>query len=161
MVIYPYGLKIDGDSLWVGWVEDEFGDQDVLELNSEGHLKYSLTVEEFLDGHDRSLIEIRQHDGEILDLDKVNEWLTTREEMNPQLILDAWNFFGDLARSVGKEIETRSAYEMDVYEKLFLSLNLLTTDGPLYEPDWSETQLDCIADVIRNGQSLLSEALER
>ncbi len=161
MAIYPYGLKIDGVSLWVGWVEDEFGDQDLLELNSEGHLKYSLTIEEFLDGHDRSQIEIRQHDGELLDLDEVNEWLKTREELNPQLILDAWNFFGDLARSLGKQIDSRSAYEKDVYEKLFFSLNLLATDGPLYEPDWSQAQLDCIADVITNGQSLLAETLAR
>ena len=40
MAIFPYGLKTRGESLWVGWLEDEQGSNDVLELDAEGHLGF-------------------------------------------------------------------------------------------------------------------------
>ena len=105
-----------------------------------------------------------QDDSEfLLDLDRLELWLVDCGDFDPVLVMDAWNFFADLARSLGQSVDSQAEYENDIYEKLFFSLNLpaVNRGGLKYEPDWSEAQLDCIAEVMRTGLSLLMRALQR
>jgi hypothetical protein len=80
---------------------------------------------------------------------------------NPELLLDAWNLFGDVARSVGVPLDDRSAERHTLYDKLFAANNLpaVTPPGERYEPRWSESELAGLREVLAEGIQVFRAAL--
>jgi hypothetical protein len=53
-----------------------------------------------------------------LDLDLLQAWVDAGGEPDPELLLNAWNLFGDVARSVGVSLDDRRGDRDAVYNKL-------------------------------------------
>lgn len=68
-------------------------------------------------------------------------------------ILNAWNLFDDVARSVGGAFEVEREVSQKIYEKLFWASNLpgVTPEGERYDPAWTLGELETVGDVLSSG----------
>jgi hypothetical protein len=94
------------------------------------------------------------------DLDWVAAWTkSTREPINCENALAAWNLFGDVARSVGGRgvaFESLESRQTTIYNKLFWGNNLpsMTPNGCHYIPDWSADEIALLAEILTTGLDL-------
>jgi hypothetical protein len=74
----------------------------------------------------------------VIDLDIVAEWLEhpSGDEIDCEYFLDAWNLFGDIARSTAERFDADIEVTRRVYDKLFWGNNLspVTPPGEHYVP---------------------------
>ena len=99
-----------------------------------------------------------QHGTASLDLDLVERWreYATATSVDCHLLLDAWNFFTDLANSVTSvtiAFVGRDREYMPINEKLFYGCNLpvITPEGMHYTPSWTVEELADLVTVLRSG----------
>lgn len=130
----PDGVVVD----WVGFVP-AFQDRSSLR-------EYVVSHHLFFDGQD-----------EILDnLDTVKHWLASpdRNTVNCVDFLNAWNLFGDIAKSVGDEnFDSQPQKTNNIYQKLFLGNNLpgVSMAGEYYDPTWTQGEVELLGEVLDYG----------
>ncbi len=92
------------------------------------------------------------------DLDDVARWLrqSLSAEVDCDILLTAWNLFGDLASSVKGDFDPDRTQTQHIYEKLFWGNNLpaITPPGKHYTPRWSDDELLLMRNVLHNGLRL-------
>ncbi|MFF3410049.1 hypothetical protein ACFYW8_28385 [Streptomyces sp. NPDC002742] len=124
----PYAYRVRGLGrsavvLWIGGAGDE-PDQ-VLALPDAGHRRVPVfvTVRQarvYVSRHGRKLAV---SEAGVLELTRVQHWLAdpVRRHVSPGAVLDAWNFFEDLARGLGEvhRLPRQGALHNSAYEKLF------------------------------------------
>lgn len=95
------------------------------------------------------------------ELDIVARWLDNPEPAAIDCVacLEAWNLFGDVARSVDAEFDPDIDETRVVYDKLFWGNNLpaMTPEGERFEPVWREEQARQIADVLSTGLAIFRD----
>jgi hypothetical protein len=163
MAAYPYAFVLHGRTAFLVWLDDEQGGaDDRVKLDDHGAL---LTFDDL-----PALIEACRSEGIVLadedpsgplDLDLLRAWIDTGGEADPRLLLNGWNLFGDVARSVGVLLEDRSPDRDTLYNKLFFANNLpaVTPPGERYDPHWSEAELAGLREVVGEGLRVFRLAL--
>ncbi|MFE2533118.1 hypothetical protein [Streptomyces sp. NPDC059371] len=124
--LYAYRVRGLGRSavvLWIGGENDE-PDQ-VLTLPEVDHWRVPVftTVRQARLYVSRRGRRLACPEADILELDRVEHWLENpaRRRVPPGAVLEAWNFFEDLARGLGEvhRLPPQSAVHNSAYEKLF------------------------------------------
>ena len=73
-------------------------------------------------------------------------------------ILNAWNLFNDIARSVGATLNDRSPDADRCYDKLFAGNNLdsITPSSDHYSPYFGDGERGLIAEILDRGRTILA-----
>lgn len=76
-------------------------------------------------------------------------------------VLNAWNLYNDIARSVGTTLDDRSEDVDRCYDKLFYGNNLdsVTPAGEHYSPDFSDEERRLITEILNRGRTVLAAHL--
>jgi hypothetical protein len=76
-------------------------------------------------------------------------------------ILNAWNLYNDIARSVGATLDDRSEDVDRCYDKLFYGNNLksVTPAGEHYGPDFNDEERRLITEILNRGRTILATHL--
>ncbi|WP_345147738.1 hypothetical protein [Arthrobacter ginkgonis] len=77
-------------------------------------------------------------------------------------LLNAWNLFADIARSVGATLDDRGPKASKCYDKVFYGNNLecITPAGEHYSPDFSASEQRLIAEILNRGRTILASRLQ-
>ena len=81
------------------------------------------------------------------------------KKINSKSILDLWNILSDIAKSAQVEFCGDDVIYNSEYEKLLLGCNLDVINQSLYEPIWSNEEIDSIKKVINVGYNILCKIL--
>jgi len=98
------------------------------------------------------------------DLDALERWSRQplEEQIDCERFLDAWNMLNDVAASVdnGSSFIAADAIMNAIYEKMFRGANLLRPPGgEIYEPAWTEDEIQAVAKLFGLGIQVLRGAL--
>jgi hypothetical protein len=160
---YPLAFVLDGRERHLLWIEDPDG-----YANDTVHARDSVVTA--VDGRDAlnamaraEGYELADADDSPIDLDAVARWTEAGDGLvpAPSVTLNAWNAIGDIARSVGKPFDDRSAELDAIYDKVFAANNLpaMTPAGEHYVPRWSPHELQLLRSLLAHGLQLVREAL--
>ncbi|MEU3693045.1 hypothetical protein [Streptomyces narbonensis] len=155
---HPYRVTSRRGALSVIWQAGEGDDLDTLAVDERGRLLAFHTVGTLgAYGADRGwdlAAESGQDGPASLDLDAVRTWLEgSRDRPAPTgLLLEAWNFFEDLARSVvaDRPLPPRGAVHDGAYEKLF---------GTGGAEAWTDAEAAAASGLLRAGLDLWEDAV--
>jgi hypothetical protein len=83
------------------------------------------------------------------------------EEFDCKLILDMWNIFSDVSKSVNQHFIGDDDMAYNIYSKIFYGNNLpaINTSGKKYIPLWNKEELETIYEILYQGISILESAL--
>ncbi|MGC6767119.1 hypothetical protein [Enterococcus sp. LJL51] len=98
---------------------------------------------------------------EKIDLDMLRNWLdTTSTSINSVEFLILWNFFDDVAFSIGSVFLGSEDRYSSCYSKLFHGNNLpaINTSGKKYTPEWDKEELEKIRQVMNSGMEIFEES---
>lgn len=160
---YEYWIRFHGQKLGLVWQTDDGtgeddGDTDRV-LVDNGRIVCARTPTELETmAHRHGLIlEEGNDDGQNLDeLERLLE-LPASDETCAQL-LNGWNLFNDIARSVGGSLDDRGPEASACYDKLFAGNNLetMTPPGEPYRPDFSHSDRLLITEILNRGRTILA-----
>jgi hypothetical protein len=166
MIYYPLWVRFQGRLLGLVWQTDSgdavdadtdavlVQDGKVAAAGSAGGLR-ALGV--------RHGITLEDDDDDPLELDGLGDLLELppSDELCARL-LNAWNLYGDIARSVGCSLDDRGPVAGNCYDKLFYGCNLesITPAGEHYAPVFSEDEKDMIREVLNRGRIILAGHLQ-
>ena len=99
------------------------------------------------------------------DFDIINKWAEKPSELiDSKMCIDYWNIFTDISKSIGIPFigNFDTGITIDIYNKLFYGSNVsaIRCDGEMYQPEWSEEELNQLAKIMKNGICLLSNSLK-
>jgi len=111
----------------------------------------------------RKLSELSDNDTNF-DFDLLQNWLDrpSLDQIDCVSILDYWNIFSDLERSLsGKQEHIDDKGEGEIYDKLFWGCNLpsVTPPGERYIPNWSDDEIQRLASILNCGLTLFRRAI--
>lgn len=91
------------------------------------------------------------------------EWLLelpASDEICTEL-LNAWNLFNDIARSVGASLDDSGPEASKCYDKLFYGTNLesITPVGEHYSPEFTDEERLLVAEILNRGRTILTARL--
>ena len=126
---YPVWVRFNGCDRALIWQTDD-GTQVTEEdidavLVLDGRIVTAFTTEDLTTVAARHGLELKDSDGAVQVLDDVEELLEllASEEIRAQ-VLDAWNLFADIARSVSATLDDTGEAWQQCYDKLFFGNNL-------------------------------------
>ena len=100
-------------------------------------------------------IELAAMEPLLHDLDGLARWLgrPLSAAVDCDILLTAWNLFGDLATSVKATFDHEHTRSQRIYEKLFWGNNLpaVTPAGQHYTPTWSDDELLLMREILHDG----------
>ncbi len=85
------------------------------------------------------------------DLDDIT---VTAENLVCKEVIDKWNFFSDLALTVGEEFSGEDKRFNDIYDKLFFGCNLPAMNHPHYDPEWNDEEIAEMNGIFAEGAEL-------
>jgi hypothetical protein len=97
----------------------------------------------------------------VVDLDAAAAWVHGLGELDPAVLLSAWNLCWDVARSLDTTFDDRREQRDHVYDKLFWATNVPVTSpaGESVESQWSTEEIQVLRDVLSEGITLAQAAL--
>jgi hypothetical protein len=154
---YPRVVHGYGHDLTVLWYDG--GDTlDGLTLTSDGRIATFANPDQAQQFAKADHLMLGDDEPSVLDLDAVVAWLArpSTAPVDCELLLDAWNFFTDVASSVGVPFPDRGKAKDRVYDKLFHGNNLpvITPPGEHYTPTWSAQERTILGRVLSHGLSI-------
>jgi hypothetical protein len=159
---YPYGFRLDNQEHLVVWFTADAEPDGVVVTDGR------LVAHSDLDGlYDYARLRGLQlvDDAELnwVDLDAIAFWTVVGDEIEPDCVelLDAWNLFADVARSLGVPLREGSEVLDHVYDKIFWGNNLKMMTPPCEssEPSWSDEELVLIRETMTRGLALVRQGL--
>lgn len=97
------------------------------------------------------------------DLDALETWLVNpmSDSIDCDVLLTAWNIFGDLAHSLRAPFDSEPDATIDLYQKLVWGNNLpaLTPPGEHYVPSWDENEAARLAALLSGGLQIFRSAV--
>jgi len=135
-------------------------------LDFEGCIPSFRTESALLAYADSLSVTVEAEASGLHDFDLVQTWLADPQphRVNLYVFLDAWNLFGDVARTLpavgGRFIELDSRLG-PLYDKLFWANNLpaMTPEGERFVPEWSTIEIEGFTALLREGLSMLIRSL--
>lgn len=163
---YRHWIQFRGQTLGLVWqtedgTQEVEGDTDCV-LVDNGRVVSVLTPEEFLTvarQHGLNLEEGSEAPQNLDGLERLLE-LPASDEICTQ-VLNAWNLYNDIARSVGATLDDRSEDVDRCYDKLFYGNNLksVTPAGEHYSPDFNDEERRLITEILNRGRAILAARL--
>lgn len=161
---YACAFRYAGHDEYLIWYSN---DCDGVHLESDGRVPTFGSIEHlssYAKIHDLAPLTIA--DPVLHDLDSVDRFtrIPSLLYVDCNETLNAWNLFGDLARSLGPSgshlIDHDQAAE-GLYDKIFHGCNLpaMTPDGHGFQPIWSADEIKLIQEHLGAGLSLFRTAL--
>lgn len=162
-ISYRHWVQFRGQSLGLVWQTDDGsqeveGDSDGV-LVDNGRVVVVRAAEEFSVVAGQYGLSLEEGNGDVQNLDGLAQLLELPiSEVICAQVLNAWNLLDDIARSVGRTLESRSPGLDTCYDKLFWGNNLesVTPAGEHYIPYFSDEERRLIADVLDRGQMILA-----
>ena len=151
---YIVEFLIDQKSYFCIWHTD---DKDVFWME-EDKIIYFMEITELQHFLEREKIQINNEEITTYDVDKLIGLLDEDElEINCNFCIDMWNIFHDCAYSVDQKFYGDKKKLNHVYSKLFYGLNLpaINRSGEKYIPEFSASEKEEIARVLKEGLCLL------
>ncbi|MEV7782037.1 hypothetical protein [Kitasatospora sp. NPDC088351] len=157
---FPYRIVTRRGDLTLIWRPGEGDAPDELLVDDLGGLlafQDLKTLREYCERNDRELI----WEGEgTLDLAVVRRWVEhpDLDSVSAGLLLEAWNFFEDLSRSLkaGPPLPSQGSIHDSAYEKIFGGDALEPTAG---EGAWTDEETAAVRELLRAGLDLWEHAV--
>ncbi|MEU2602374.1 hypothetical protein [Streptomyces hirsutus] len=157
---YPYRIATRKGDLTLIWRPGEGDAPDELVVDDLGRLLAFPDLKSLREYCDRSDWELIWEDGATLDLTVVRRWIEhpDLDSVPAGLLLDAWNFFEDLSRSLkaGALLPSQGSIHDSAYEKIFGGDALEPTAG---EGAWTDEETATVREFLRAGLDLWGEAV--
>lgn len=129
-------------------------------ITEKGRLKYFYDNSELKDYCNTMKINLQNSETRY-DLDRISDkvFLDISEKDCCELI-DCWNIFSDIARSVNEDFYGNKKELNDLYSKLFYGCNLqiINTSNKKYIPEWSEEERTFIDNIMINGINIVKKS---
>lgn len=129
-------------------------------ITEKGRLKYFYDNSELKDYCNTMKINLQNSETRY-DLDRISDkvFLDISEKDCCELI-DCWNIFLDIARSVNEDFYGNKKELNDLYSKLFYGCNLqiINTSNKKYIPEWSEEERTFIDNIMINGINIVKKS---
>ncbi|MCG2620734.1 hypothetical protein LVY72_02275 [Arthrobacter sp. I2-34] len=165
MVYYPLWIRFQGRRLALVWqIGDGEGpvDQKDAVVVEQGTVASAGTAAELQALGLRLGISLEDDDDDLWELDGLEDLLELppSEEICTRL-LNAWNLYDDVARSVDCSLDDRSAIARTCYDKLFFGNNLdsITPAGTQFRPAFNDAEKDAVREILHRGRIILAGQL--
>jgi hypothetical protein len=156
---YSFSYRLDGQIQYLIWFTDE---DDGVYLDADATVPSFSKQEELYEYAQAAGISVDLAESVLLDLDTVSEWLVDRtaDTVDCVVLLNAWNLFDDVSRSLGGTFDANRERTGDIYNKLFWGNNIpaMTPEGQSFHPTWTQIELDIMREVLRSGFALFNNA---
>ncbi|MFE4518828.1 hypothetical protein ACFRMQ_32125 [Kitasatospora sp. NPDC056783] len=161
---FPYRIRTrDGDLtvIWRSGEGESDGDPDLVLTDEHGRLLAFAERAPLREYCDRHCPEIVWEGENTLDLHPVRRWVEPPHLTPaglPELLLEAWNFFEDLARALpdGPRLPAQGPVHDSAYEKLFGGEPLDPASG---EEAWTAEEGAAVRELLRAGLDLWEHAV--
>ncbi|WP_262105729.1 hypothetical protein [Arthrobacter sp. Marseille-P9274] len=163
---YPQWVQFQGRSLGIVCQNDN-GTEEANEdtdgvLVTNGRIVSVRTPEEFSTVAIDHGLDLEDDELESQNLDGLEELLELpmSDDICAQL-LNAWNLFADIARSVDATLDDRGPVASKCYDKLFFGNNLesVTPAGEHYSPSFNESERRTMQEILDRGRTILATHL--
>jgi hypothetical protein len=163
---YRHWIQFRGQTLGLVWQTEDAaqeveGDTDCV-LVDNGRIVSVLTPEEFLTVARRHGLNLEKGNEAPQALDGLERLLElpASDEICRQL-LNAWNLYNDIARSVGATLDDGSEDVDKCYDKLFYGNNLesVTPAAEHYSPEFHDKERHLITEILNRGRAILAARL--
>jgi hypothetical protein len=161
---YPHWIRFRGRTLGLVW-QTEDGSQE-MDGDTDAVLVEDGRIVAARDPGELSMLALRhglileEPNGEPQNLDGLEELLElpTSDDICAQ-VLNAWNLFGDIARSVAATLDDRGPGADKCYDKLFYGNNPVTPVGEHNAPYFDAAERRIIKEVLDRGRTILATHL--
>ncbi|MFE4216304.1 hypothetical protein [Streptomyces sp. NPDC056844] len=157
---YPYRIAARRGDLTLLWRPGHDEDPDELAVDELGCLLTFHDLDTLQTYCERNGWELVRDGGTTLDLDAVRLWVEHpgHDSSQPELLLDAWNFFEDLSHSLksGPPLPPQGPAHDSAYEKIFGGEALEPTAG---EGAWTAEETETVRDLLGAGLNLWEQAV--
>lgn len=163
MLSYPLWIRLHHQRIGLVWQTEDGtseveGDTDCV-LVRDGRIISVGTPAEFAAVAQQFDLKLEEGTDGIQNLDELERLLElpASDDICTKL-LNAWNLFGDVARSVGASLDDSGPEASKCYDKLFYGSNLesITPAGEHYSPEFTDEERLLIAGVFNRGRTLLT-----
>lgn len=149
---YPYRITARRGDVTLIWQPGEDDAPDKLIVDDRGQLLAFHDLKALQEHCDRNGLELTWEGEGTLDLDAVRRWVEQPGQgaVSAGLLLEAWNFFEDLSRSVrvGSPLPSQGPVHDSAYEKIFGG-DALATDE----------ETSAVSELLRAGLELWEQAV--
>ncbi|AVV44541.1 hypothetical protein PYK79_48030 [Streptomyces sp. ID05-04B] len=156
---YPYRIATRRGEVILIWLPGEGDDPDALAVDDRGRLLVFDDLDTLRDHCDSNGWDLVREDEDTLDLGVVRRWVAhpAHGRVSAGLLLEAWNFFDDLAHSldVFPPLPSRGPLQDAAYEKIFGGEALEPTAG---DGAWTDEETGAVRELLRVGLKLWDEA---
>jgi hypothetical protein len=157
---YPYRIGTSRGDLILLWRPGEGDALDELVVDGRGRLLAFHDLKRLQDHCDRNGWELIQEEETTLALDAVRRWVEhpCHGSVSAGLLLDAWNFFEDLCRSLkaGALLPSQGSILDNAYERIFGGEALAADAG---ERAWTDEETAAVGELLRAGLDLWERAV--
>lgn len=157
MEVFPVEIALRSETIWLGWVSPEDGDEFFLTRN--GCLIFSRSGKDELV---REVLEIFPHaQMEVecsFDFDSVVEWLDKGVVLEDDCALDIWNILTDLYHTFGGTDKMFFESHWEVYSRLF-SQGTVAPLVDVQKVQLSPRDIEVVREVILEGIELLTQKI--
>ncbi|MER5368586.1 hypothetical protein [Streptomyces sp. NPDC002722] len=159
---YPYPIATRRGDLTLIWRPGEGDAPDELAVDELGRLLAFHDPKTLQEYCDRNGWELVWEDEGALDLGVVRRWVEhpSLGSVTAGLLLNAWNFFEDLSRSLkaGPPLPSQGSIHDSAYEKIFGGKALEPTAD---EGAWTDEETAAVRELLRAGLDLWEQAVHR
>ncbi len=159
---YPFSYLLDGQIAHLIWFSDE---RDGVFVDADTNVPSFNRIGELSEYSKSRGMSVELADSILLDLDSVSEWLEeeTTVSVDCVILLNAWNLFDDVSRSVNGSFDADRKLTNPIYDKLFGGNNLpaVTPEGESYHPTWTKKELRIIREVLGAGLAIFKRCISR
>jgi hypothetical protein len=162
---YQLLVRLDAGDALLLWYTDE---QDGVVATPDEHVPCFASEAALLDFARALRVSVSEHRPVLHDLDAVQAWARTpsAKTIDARALLVAWNFFGDLARSLparARPFLAADAGKDALYDKLFLASSPDPTEraagrAALSAVAWSASEVASLAALMEQGLALFRAA---
>jgi hypothetical protein len=157
---YPYRIATSRGDLTLIWRPGEDDAPDELAVDERGRLLAFQDLRTLQEYCDRNAWQLIREGEAALDLVLVRRWVEHPDpgSVPAGLLLEAWNFFEDLSRSLkaGPPLPSQGPVHDSAYEKIFGGEALEPTTG---EGAWTNEETAAVRELLLAGLNLWEQAV--
>ena len=166
MFSYPVWIRLHGVDRGLIWQTDDgmeaSGEDTDTVLVIDQRIATAPTAAALAELAVRHGLDFEDTEADRLNLDGLEQLLElpASEEICAQL-LNAWNLYGDIARSLGATLDDDGEQTQRCYDKLFYGNNLpsITPVGEHYRPFFTDAEQQLIRGILTRGRAILTTHL--
>ena len=152
--------RLDCKDAHLIWFTDE---KDGVFVSLEGRVPSFENTEDLLRYAESRGLSVDVEAAILLDLDTLAEWLKQEnvESVDCVSVLNAWNLFDDVSRSLGGAFDADRKLTKKIYDKVFWGNNLpsVTPEGESYHPAWTKRELKIMRELLSSGLSFFRSSV--